>query len=67
MPDIDKIYIKVAPYIVHPRKIKSFLEKGRHLSADIFIQEIENKIAGSKNTFKTDFEILLDVVDKFRK
>ncbi len=67
MPDVDNVYIKVAPYIVHPKEIKSFLEKSRHLSADIFIQEIENKIAGSKNTLKTDFKILLSVVDKPRK
>lgn len=64
MPDVDNVYTKVAPYIVHLKEIKSFLEKSRHLSADILIREIKNKITESKNTLKTDFKILLSVVDK---
>ncbi len=67
MVDADEIYARVAPYIVHRKEIKSFLKKSRHLSADIFIKEIKNKILKSRSTLKTDFKILLNAVDRFRK
>lgn len=64
MPDVDKIYARIAPYTVHLKEIKSFLEKSRHLSAATFVKEIKNKIINSKEMLKTDFNILLSAVEK---
>lgn len=64
MVDADEIYERIAPYIVHLKEIKSFLEKSRHLSAAALIKEIKNKIICSKEMLKTDFNILLSAVEK---
>ncbi|MDI6916731.1 MAG: hypothetical protein QMC80_02915 [Thermoplasmatales archaeon] len=63
MPNIDEIYARVAPYLVHSKEIKSFLETCRHMSGNEFIQEIKNRIAKSKGMLKTDLSILLDALE----
>ncbi|MBU2565363.1 MAG: hypothetical protein KJ655_03815 [Candidatus Thermoplasmatota archaeon] len=63
MSDVEKIYVRVAPYIVHCKEIKSFLETCRFMSADKIVQEIRNKIAKSKAQLKTDLSILLGALE----
>jgi len=63
MSDVEKIYVRVAPYIVHCKEIKSFLETCRLMSGDELVQEIRNKIAKSKAQLKTDLSILLDALE----
>lgn len=63
MSDVEKIYARVAPYIVHCKEIKSFLETCRLMSGDELVQEIRNKIAKSKAQLKTDLSILLEALE----
>jgi hypothetical protein len=63
MSDVEKMYARVAPYLVHCKEIKSFLETCRLMSCDELVQEIRNKLSKSKAQLKTDLNILLDAIE----
>ncbi|MBN1786663.1 MAG: hypothetical protein JW825_06745 [Candidatus Methanofastidiosa archaeon] len=61
---LEDIFISVRPYICNAEMIKSFIEDNSDSGHDSFINELRDTIDKSKGTDRTDFQILLNAVEK---
>lgn len=58
------IYANIAPYLSNPDAIKKFLEKNKDKSPLECIPEIEREMKNVSSILKTDFQILLNELEK---
>ncbi len=61
---LKRAFEEVAPYISNLAEIKKFVEENEGKSEDEVIMELENRIASSEGTLKTDYRILLNEFEK---
>ena len=61
---LQESFENVAPYLANLSKIKEFVEEHKENKIEDIITEIKKNIENSSGTLRTDYQILLNEIEK---
>ncbi|HOP09427.1 MAG TPA: hypothetical protein PK718_00830 [Candidatus Methanofastidiosa archaeon] len=61
---MDEIYISIRPYLDDAQAIRSFMENTLDLGTGALLDKVRSRIENSSSTERTDFQILLNALEK---